>query len=94
MIKDDKLHRFLHDVSGIEQPKQFTYPMHYIPHALCKIAASEVMDYALNQEVWRDELLAGKMLGVLVVKDTDDTLGYLAANSAKHPAFMTEALGS
>lgn len=81
MIKDDKLHRFLHDVSGIEQPKQFTYPMHYIPHELCKIAASEVMDYALKQEVWRDELLAGKMLGVLVVKDADGTLGYLAAYS-------------
>ena len=39
------------------------------------------MDYALNQEQWRDELMAGKMLGVLVVKDSDGTLGYLAAYS-------------
>lgn len=80
-MSEDKLHRFLHDVSGIELPKQFTYPMHYIPHKLCKIAAGEVMDYALNQELWRHELLAGKMLGVLVVKDEDGMLGYLAAYS-------------
>ena len=39
------------------------------------------MDYALSQELWRDELLAGKMLGVLVVKDEDGRLGYLAAYS-------------
>lgn len=78
---DDKLHRFLHDVSGVELPARFTYPMHYVPHKLCKIAAGEVMDYALSQELWRGELLAGKMLGVMVVKDGDDELGYLAAYS-------------
>ena len=78
---DDKLHRFQSDVSGIELPALFTYPMHYVPHELCKIAAREVMDYALSQEQWRDELLAGKMLGVLVVKDGNNELGYLAAYS-------------
>lgn len=78
---DDKLHRFHSDVSGIELPKRFTYPMHYVPHELSKIAAREVMDYALKQEAWREELLEGKMLGVLVVKDDDGTLGYLAAYS-------------
>ncbi len=78
---DDKLHRFLHDVNGVELPARFTYPMHYVPHELCKIAAQEVMDYALSQELWRGELLAGKMLGVLVVKDNNDELGYLAAYS-------------
>lgn len=78
---DSKIHSFHSDVSGIELPAQFTYPMHYVPHELCKIAASEVMDYALNQEQWHDELLAGKMLGVLVVKDAVGELGYLAAYS-------------
>ncbi len=81
VMGDDKLHRFLHDVSGVELPSRFTYPMYYVPHELCKIAAQEVMDYALNQELWRDELLAGKMLGVLVVRDSNDKLGYLAAYS-------------
>ena len=52
------------------------------------------MDYALNQEQWRDELIAGKMLGVLVVKDNNGTLGYLAAYSGnlahtgEHPYFV------
>ncbi|MBP5687398.1 MAG: RNA pseudouridine synthase [Muribaculaceae bacterium] len=78
---DDKLHRFLHDVSGVEPPAQFTFPFHYVPHELCKVAAAEVMSYAQNQELWRDELMAGKMLGVLVVKDADGALGYLAAYS-------------
>lgn len=78
---DDKLHRFNHDVNSVELPARFTYPMHYVPHELCKIAAREVMDYALSLELWRDELLAGKMLGVLVVKDNNDEIGYLAAYS-------------
>ncbi len=80
-MDDDKLHKFLHDVSGVKLPTQFTFPFHYVPHELCKIAAAEVMDYALSQGMWHDELLAGKMLGVLVVKDTDGALGYLAAYS-------------
>lgn len=77
----EKLHYFLHDVSGIELPTQFTYPFHYVPHELCKIAASEVMEYALAKREWHDELMEGKMLGVLVVKDADGNLGYLAAYS-------------
>jgi tRNA pseudouridine32 synthase/23S rRNA pseudouridine746 synthase len=93
-MSDSKIHRFHSEVNGIEPPSRFTYPMHYVPHKLCKIAALEVMDYALSQEVWHDELLAGKMLGVLVVKDSDDMLGYLAAYSGnlahngEHPYFV------
>lgn len=93
-MSDTKIHRFHSDVSGIELPTHFTYPMHYTPHKLSKLAATEVMDYALNQDQWHDELLAGKMLGVLVVKDQDDKLGYLAAYSGnlahngEHPYFV------
>lgn len=93
-MSDSKIHRFHCDVSGIEPPAQFTYPMHYVPHELCKIAAHEVMDFALSQDEWRNELLAGKMLGVLVVKDLDNSLGYLAAYSGNldhngnHPYFV------
>ncbi len=91
---DNKIHRFHSNVSNIEPPTRFTYPMHYIPHKLSKIAAAEVMDYALNQKQWRDELMAGKMLGVLVVKDNNGMLGYLAAYSGnlahtgEHPYFV------
>lgn len=76
-----KFHRFVHDVSGIEPPTQFTYPFHYVPHELCKIAAQEVMDFALDKQEWHDQLMAGKMLGVLVVRDAEGHLGYLAAYS-------------
>lgn len=78
---DAKVHRFIHDVGGIGLPSQFTYPMHYVPHELCRIAAAEVMDYALSRDEWREELQAGKMLGVLVVNDADGEIGYLAAYS-------------
>ena len=57
---DNKIHRFHCDVCSIELPTRFTYPMHYIPHKLSKIAAAEVMDYALNQEQWRDELMTAR----------------------------------
>ncbi len=75
------MHRFQSHVSGIMLPSRFTYPMHYVPHELSKIAAREVMDFALSQQQWHDELMAGKMMGVLVVKDGDGRLGYLAAYS-------------
>lgn len=93
-MSDSKIHRFHCDVCSIELPTRFTYPMHYVPHELCKIAAHEVMDFALSQDEWRNELLAGKMLGVLVVKDLDNSLGYLAAYSGNldhngnHPYFV------
>lgn len=77
----ERIHRFQHDVSDIELPRRFTYPMHYVPHELCKIAAVEVMSHVMNQPLWSDELMAGKMLGVLVVKDRDNSLGYLVAYS-------------
>ena len=94
MIVDEKIHRFAHDVGGIELPPRFTYPMRYVPHELCRVAAAEVMDYALGQEAWHDELMAGKMLGVLVVRVGDRDLGYLAAfsgnlaHSTTHPYFV------
>ena len=80
-MKDEKLHNFQCNVSGIEPPTQFTYPFHYVPHELCRLAAQEVMEYALSRYEWHNELLAGKMMGVLVVRDHDGSLGYLAAYS-------------
>ena len=75
------LHRFTIDIEGIELPKQFTYPFHYTPHPLCKAAASEVQEYLCSRTEWHEELLEGKMFGVLVVRDCFDELGFLAAFS-------------
>ena len=77
----DRLHRFEAEVSGIEVPQRFTWPFHYVPHRLSVMAAQQVMRYVATREDWADELQAGKMLGVLVVRDTEGELGFLAAYS-------------
>lgn len=75
------LHRFSFDIKDIELPKQFTYPFHYTPHPLCKAAASEVQEYIYSHHEWHKELHEGKMFGVLVVKDSNSKIGFLAAFS-------------
>lgn len=88
------LHRFKHDISSICPPQQFTWPFHYVPHALSRLAAEEVQAYLLSREDWAEEIAAGKMFGVLVVRDADGELGFLAAFSGnlagtnKHEYFV------
>ncbi|MBO4871297.1 MAG: RNA pseudouridine synthase [Muribaculaceae bacterium] len=78
---ESKLHRFVHDISSVSRPQQFTWPFHYVPHPLCTIAANELQNYVQSRQEWAEELELGKMLGVLVVEDPDGTLGFLAAFS-------------
>ena len=75
------LHYFHNDISHIEPPKQFTWPFHYSPHARCQEAAREVMEHVATRHDWHDELRQGKMFGVLVVRDKEHRLGFLAAFS-------------
>ncbi|MBO4813637.1 MAG: RNA pseudouridine synthase [Muribaculaceae bacterium] len=77
----EKLHRFAAVVSGISLPERFTYPFHYVPHPLCEAAAAQVLQYVDVRAEWQPELRQGKMLGVLVVRDTAGELGFLAAFS-------------
>ncbi len=81
MPGDNKFHRFEADVSAVALPDQFTFPFHYVPHALCKAAAAQVMRYIASRTEWHSELRQGKMLGVLVARDAEGQLGYLAAFS-------------
>lgn len=76
-----RLHRFTGDVSHISLPRRFTFPFHYTPHPLCKIASEAVQNYLTEQIQWETELQEGKMFGVLVVKDKHGKLGFLAAFS-------------
>ena len=64
-----------------EPPRQFTYPFHYTPHPLCLEAAAQVKRYIASRADWAAELAEGKMLGVLVVRDGEGTMGFLAAFS-------------
>lgn len=88
------LHRFTNDISTITPPKQFTWPFHYVPHSLSRLAANEVQAYLRTREEWASEISAGKMFGVLVVRDAEGMLGFLAAFSGNlagtnhHPYFV------
>ena len=75
------LHRFHQDISDVELPVRFNNPFYYSPHRLCMIAADEVRANMLGSEVVAAEAAKGKMFGVLVVRDKDGCIGYLAAFS-------------
>ncbi|MBO7198542.1 MAG: RNA pseudouridine synthase [Alistipes sp.] len=74
------LHHFSTDIRDVELPTLFTYPFHYTPHPLCRLAAAEVQRYIAQRTEWHDELEGGKMFGVLVV-EADGEIGFLAAFS-------------
>lgn len=78
----------------MELPAQFTFPFCYKPHPLCVMAADAVQAYLENREDWAAELKSGKMFGVLIVRDSNAGIGYLAAfsgilaGSNMHPYFV------
>lgn len=78
---DGRLHIFGPEVSGIRMPQRLNDPFDYVPHELCKAAAAEVMRTIEAHGEWKAELSAGKMLGVLVVRDENRQTGFLAAFS-------------
>lgn len=75
-------------------PQLFTCPFCYTPHPLAVLAADQVRQYLETRTDWAAELEQGKMFGVLVVKNNDGQLGFLAAFSgniggcAKHSYFV------
>lgn len=75
------LHRFSADISGIALPDRFNNPYYYIPHPLCRIAAEEVRCRLFANRELADEVARGKMFGVLVVRDSEGSIGFLAAFS-------------
>ena len=76
-------HRFQKNIDDIELPRQFTYPFSYEPHPLSVRAADEVRAYISTQIQWSEELAQGKMFGVLVVRNGQRKLGFLAAFSGQ-----------
>ena len=92
---DEHFHLFDTDVTGIEPPRLFTCPFHYVPHELSRRAAAQVQRYVATRHDWAAELDKGKMLGVLVVRDNDaGRVGFLAAfsgnlaGSVRHDYFV------
>ena len=75
------LHRFRHSIASFSLPTRLNNPFHYTPHPLCELAARELQAYLCERKEWTEELSAGKMFGVLVVKDSAGTVGFLTAFS-------------
>ncbi len=80
------------ETSGLDLPKQFTFPFYYTPHPLCLRAAQEVQEYLETQQDFDHNfgliegakgLIIGKMFGVMLIKAPDGTVGYLVAFSGK-----------
>lgn len=75
------IHFFKQNIEEISLPEKFTFPFHYTPHPLIRIAADEVRYYLSTRLDWQDEIGKGKMFGVLIVRTSDGGIGYLAAFS-------------
>lgn len=81
---------FTADVSDIDLPEKFTFPFCYEPHPLSQIAAKQLQQHLESQSAWQHDFglsdnskAAGKMFGVLVVKNAQGQLGFLSAFSGK-----------
>ena len=82
--------RFKKPIEKYALPERFTFPFHYEPHPLSILAAEELQAYIKSQNEWQhnfgldgSEGGLGKMFGVLVVQNTHNEVGYLAAFSGK-----------
>lgn len=90
----DKFHLLGDEVATVELPRQFTCPFLYEPHPLALVAVGQVQQYVASRTEWADEMSAGKMLGVLVARDGQGRLGFLAAfsgnlaGSVRHDYFV------
>ena len=80
-MNDSCFHKLEPQPSCESLPRLFTFPFHYTPHPLIIQAAEELRSYLRDCVMWRDELKKGKMFGVLLVRDADGQIGYLAAFS-------------
>lgn len=78
--------------STILLPEKFTYPFHYEPHPLARLAVEELQRYLEIQQEWQhdfgfrppfNQYTSGKMFGVLVVEQQNGEIAYLAAFSGK-----------
>lgn len=62
-------------------PERFTDPFRHAPHPLVRKAAGLIIQEIENDPELNEAFMEGKMLGVLVVSDSDGRIGYLAGFS-------------
>lgn len=83
---------FKQPITAYELPKKFDYPFYYEPTQIAKKACKELQEYLETQTDFEhnfgleNDLSStpiGKMFGVLVVRNQENKIGYLAAVSGK-----------
>ncbi|MGZ9899197.1 RluA family pseudouridine synthase [Shewanella gaetbuli] len=84
---------FYDSIAHHQLPTRFTFPFYYQPAPICQQAALQLQQELLQNNPWqhnfglddnRDKsMIIGKMFGVLVVKNTEGTIGFLASFSGK-----------
>lgn len=83
---------FKQPITAYELPKKFDYPFYYEPTEIAKQACKELQEYLENQIDFEHNFglendvsstPIGKMFGVLVVRNQENKIGYLAAVSGK-----------
>ena len=78
------LSAFVSDISHYSLPSKFTYPFYYEAHPLAIVASKELQQRLAKYhpvDAEKNSKRPGRMYGVLIVKDTEGTLGYLSALS-------------
>lgn len=75
-------------VEDLERPKKFTFPFYYQPHPIAVSAVKQLQNalektYQNSPSESEYEVNVGKMFGVLVVQNSQQQLGFLAAYSGQ-----------
>lgn len=87
---DPRFTRFNTPIQGVALPEKFTFPFYYQPHPLCVQAAEQLQQHLSTQTQWQHNFGhdgvsdgAGKMFGVLLVRNSAGEIGFLSAFSGK-----------
>jgi len=89
--KADCFTHFQTSIESYDLPNRFTFPFYYEPHPLALLAAKELQQHIETQTDWtydfwkseKENLIVGKMFGVLIVQNKNGEIGYLSAFSGK-----------
>lgn len=84
--------RFKQPIEHLTLPTKFDYPFYYEPHPIAKLASEQLKEYLNHQSDFEhnfglnqkdDSTPIGKMFGVLVCKNNQNEIGFIAAVSGK-----------
>ncbi len=76
-------HRFTQNTNETPLPECFTNPFNYEPHPLVLLAKEQLTSFVNAHGRLRSILQEGKMLGVLIVRNRQGELGFLAGYSGR-----------